>query len=225
MRKLMKLMMFFPLSLGSVALLAGCDDNSEVRVLRVLNCEDYIYEYEAGDEENSSGGNDYKMDMIDQFVEDWKKNHDGQEIEVVYDTFDTNETMFNELKTGKTTYDVIVPSDYMVQKLLSNNMLEKFDDNQIDELWENISPYLKDKFHSIKAQNGENLEEIYNYSVPYMWGTVGVMYNPDYYVSEELSEEKIHELFKDWDSLYGEELSNSFSIKRWFSFIRIGPDT
>ncbi len=213
MRKINKLFALSPLLFLSAIGLSGCEAKDESNVLRILNCEDYIYEYEAGDEESSSGGNDYKMDMIDQFVEYYKENNDGKGIEVVYDTFDTNETMFNELKTGKTTYDVIVPSDYMVQKLLSNNMLEKFDDNQIDELWENISPYLIDKFHSIKAQNGENLEEIYNYSVPYMWGTGGVMYKPDYYVSDELSEEKIHELFKDWDSLYGDELSNSFSIK------------
>ena len=204
--KIKRLLPLLPLSLVSVFALAGCDNKEEVRVLRILNCEDYIYEYEEGDEEYSSGANDYKMDMVDQFIDYWAKNHDGEEIEVVYDTFDTNETMFNELQTGKTTYDVIVPSDYMVQKLLSNDMLEKFDDSELDNLWENISPYLKDKFQNIKS--GE--QSIYNYSVPYMWGTVGVMYNPEYY---DLEEEHVHELFADWDSLYGEELKGSFSIK------------
>ena len=202
-----KLLGLLPVSLLSVFALSGCDNNEETRVLRILNFEDYIYEYEEGDEEYSSGANDYKLDMVDQFVSYWAETHDGEEIEVVYDTFDTNETMFNELQTGKTTYDVIIPSDYMVQKLLSNDMLEPFDADELPELWENISPYLKDKFKNIKA--GE--ESIYNYSVPYMWGTMGVMYNPEFY--EDLDEDTVHELFKDWDSLYNEELKGSFSIK------------
>ena len=202
-----KLLLLLPISLASVFALSGCDNKEETKVLRILNCEDYIYEYEDGDEENAVGKYDYQMDMVDQFIAYWAGTHDGEEIEVVYDTFDTNETMFNELQTGKTTYDVIVPSDYMVQKLLSNDMLEKFDDDKIDELWENISPYLKGNFEKIKA--GE--ESIYNYSIPYMWGTVGVMYNPEYY--SELEEEHVHELFSDWDSLYGKELKGSFSIK------------
>ena len=203
--KIRKLLALAPLSLVSVFALAGCDSGSEKRVLRILNCEDYIYEYEDGDEENSNGGLDYKYDMIEQFEKYWEKDH--EDIEIVYDTFDTNETMFNELQTGKTVYDVIVPSDYMIQKLISYDMLEKFDDSELDSLWKNISPYLKGKFNEIKA--GE--ESIYSYSVPYMWGTVGIMYNPAYY--EDLDEEKVHELFQDWDSLYGEELQGSFSIK------------
>ena len=202
-----KLLMLLPISLASVFALSGCENKEETRVLRILNCEDYIYEYEEGDEEYATDKYDYQMDMVDQFIAYWAENHDGEEIEVVYDTFDTNETMFNELQTGKTTYDVIVPSDYMVQKLLSNGMLEKFNDDELDNLWENISPYLKDKFENIKA--GE--ESIYNYSIPYMWGTVGVMYNPEYY--KDLEEDTVHELFADWDSLYGEELKGSFSIK------------
>ncbi len=202
-----KLLMLLPISLASVFALSGCDNKEETKVLRILNCEDYIYEYEDGDEEYAADKYDYQMDMVDQFIAYWADNHDGEEIEVVYDTFDTNETMFNELQTGKTTYDVIVPSDYMVQKLLSNDMLEKFDDDKLDELWENISPYLKNKFEGIKAGD----ESIYNYSIPYMWGTVGVMYNPEYY--KNLDEDHVHELFSDWHSLYEDELKGSFSIK------------
>ena len=178
--KFKKVLPILPLSFLSVFALSGCDSEEETRILRILNCEDYIYEYEKGDEAYSSGEEydfTYRENMIDQFKIDWEKNHPGENIEVVYDTFDTNETMFNELQTGKTTYDVIVPSDYMIQKLLSNDMLEPFDDAELSELWSNISPYLKGKFESIKA--GET--SIYSYSIPYMWGTVGVMYNPEFY--------------------------------------------
>ena len=65
--KFKKLLPILPLPLLSVFALSGCDSDNEVKVLRVLNCEDYIYEYEEGDEEYSSGGNDYKMNMIEQF--------------------------------------------------------------------------------------------------------------------------------------------------------------
>ena len=210
--------MFFPLSLGSVALLAGCDDGSEVRVLRVLNCEDYIYEYEKGDEEEMEPPEEenwYKMDVMDQFVEHMAKQ--GVKIKYVYDTFDTNETMFNELQTGKTTYDVIVPSDYMIQKLISNNMLHKISDKNKEAVWENISPYLVDKFNEIEAEYNNVSTSISEYSVPYMWGTVGMMYNPSYYVEASkgtLSTDDVHDLFMDWDSLYSNEyIRGTYSIK------------
>lgn len=219
MRKLFKLLMFFPLSLGSASLLASCGKKGDVRVLRVLNCEDYIYEYEEGDEsemEPPEEENWFKMDVMDQFVEYWKKTT-GEDIEYVYDTFDTNETMFNELQTGKTTYDVIVPSDYMIQKLISNNMLHKISEKNRESVWKNISPYLVGKFDSIEAVYNEVSHKISEYSVPYMWGTVGMMYNPSYYVKESngaLSEDDVHELFMDWDSLYTNEyIRGSYSIK------------
>lgn len=245
MHKLNKFIPFLPALLLSVLTLSGCSsEKSEKRVIRVLNCEDYIYECEKegwwcdectkpnGKEpgmyvdeseviENDEGEHihtkcgsvvEYDSDLMDQFVEYWAETHDGEEIDYVYDTFDTNETMFNELKTGKSTYDVIVPSDYMIQKLLSNNMLHKFEDDKIEDLWSNVSPYLADKFTNIKSEQGVS---IYDYAVPYMWGTVGVMYNPNWYLSRNLveSEDEVHELFADWDNLYGEKLKGSFSIK------------
>lgn len=212
MHKSKSLLMFLPVALLGTTLLSGCGKKEDVRVLRILNCEDYIYEYlpEYAEDEMS------EIDMVDQFKNFWE-NETGEKIDVVYDTFDTNETMFNELQTGKSTYDVIVPSDYMIQKLISNNMLEKISDFS---LWDNISPYLEGKFHDIKAERtGEDgnpvTEEVYEYSVPYMWGTIGVMYNPDWYIDEGRFDnaDDIHKAFKDWDSLYGEELRGSFSIK------------
>jgi spermidine/putrescine transport system substrate-binding protein len=116
--------------------------------------------------------------------------------------------MFNELQTGKTTYDVVVPSDYMIQKLRDNKMLHKISSENEAELWENISPYLKDKF--------ENSLEISDYAVPYMWGTVGLMYNPEYYMkrNSSLSIDDVHKLFDNWDNLYtNKDIRGTFSIK------------
>ena len=215
MRNFKSLLLLLPLSLVGAAL-AGCDSKDEVRVLRVLNCEDYIYEYEEGDEENATEGeNWYTEDVMDQFVDYWKAKT-GEEIDYVYDTFDTNETMFNELQTGKTSYDIIVPSDYMIQKLISNDMLHKISDENKDEIWENISGYLYDQFENITANCGETTYKISEFSVPYMWGTVGLMYNPGYYMEKNssLTEDEIHALFADWDNLYtNEDIIGTFSIK------------
>ena len=217
MHNLKNLLLLLPLSAVGAAL-SSCSSQEGVRVLRILNCEDYIYEYEEGDEgemEPEEDENYYKMDVMDQFVEYWKEKT-GEEIEYVYDTFDTNETMFNELQTGKTSYDVIVPSDYMIQKLISNNMLHKISNENKDALWENISGYLKDQFDNIYASYGDNEYKLSDFAVPYMWGTVGLMYNPSYYINNntELSEDDVHALFEDWDSLYNNEnIKGTFSIK------------
>lgn len=209
-----KLFAFVPGVLLAVLTLSGCKNNKEnVRVLRILNSEDYIYEYEEGDEEWAVGDHDYQEDMIEQFAHYWKETR-GEEVEVVYDTFDTNETMFNELKTGKTTYDICVPSDYMVQKLYSNNMLHKI--IRKGDVWANISPFIENTYGEIEATNYSTNEvaKISDYSVPYMWGTMGIIYNAKYY-SEKfgISIDDVHKLMEDWDSLYGEILEGSFSIK------------
>ena len=77
-----KLLMLLRISLASVFALSGCDKEEETKVLRILNCEDYIYEYEEGDEEYASDKYDYQIDMVDQFIAYWADNHDGEEIEV-----------------------------------------------------------------------------------------------------------------------------------------------
>lgn len=232
MFKLRKTIPFLFASLCSVAALSGCSTKEkEKRVLRVFNTEDYIYECEEEgfycdecedyvnnihfDEENEiyicneCGSEVYEdMDMMDQFVKYWKEQT-GEDIDYVYDTFDTNETMYNELQTGKTNYDVCIPSDYMIQKLLSHDMLHKLD--RRDDIWANISPFLTDRFSSIITENGQS---ILDYSVPYMWGTMGIMYNPTYYAEKlGIPEEEVHEDFKSWDVLYSKKYKGTFSIK------------
>ncbi|MGL4991217.1 MAG: ABC transporter substrate-binding protein [Sarcina sp.] len=87
-------------------------------------------------------------------------------ITVKYDVYDTNEIMYQKLKSGNVAYDIIFPSDYMVQKMINENMLKKIDTSKlnfyfnIDDAFKNL-PY--------DSQN--------EYSVPYTWGTVGIMYN------------------------------------------------
>ena len=89
-------------------------------------------------------------------------------IRVNYTQFDTNESLYAKLKSGGTTYDVIFPSDYMVSRMIDEDMLEPLD-------FENIPNFrhISEKFKN-PSYDPQNL-----YSVPYTWGTVGLIYNYD----------------------------------------------
>lgn len=87
-------------------------------------------------------------------------------IEVQYETFDSNESMYTKIKQGGTTYDIAVPSDYMIDKLTKENLLTKLDKSKIVGL-DNID----DKFL------GLSFDENNDYSIPYFWGTLGIVYN------------------------------------------------
>ena len=113
-----------------------------------------------------SDGTDDCLDVIAAFEEETG-------IKVNYLTFDSNESMYTKLKTGGTTFDVIIPSDYMIAKLISEDMLEPLDFDNIPNY-----QYIDDSFRD-QAYDPTNA-----YSVPYTWGTVGLIYNTNY-ISEE----------------------------------------
>ena len=90
-------------------------------------------------------------------------------IKVILDEYDTNESMYPRIAEGAESYDVLCPSDYMIQKLIDNDLLQPLDFNELP----NVTKYVgKDFFTQSKAFDREN-----KYSVPYCWGTVGIMYN------------------------------------------------
>lgn len=89
-------------------------------------------------------------------------------IRVNYTQFDTNESLYAKLKSGGTTYDVIFPSDYMVSRMIAEDMLELLNFENIPNF-----QYISDRFKN-PSYDPENL-----YSVPYTWGTVGLIYNYD----------------------------------------------
>ena len=89
-------------------------------------------------------------------------------IRINYTQFDTNESLYAKLKSGGTTYDVIFPSDYMVSRMIDEEMLEPLDFENIPNF-----QYISEKFKN-PSYDPENL-----YSVPYTWGTVGLIYNYD----------------------------------------------
>ena len=93
---------------------------------------------------------------------------EGTGIKVVYDEYDTNETMYPKVEAGASAYDVICPSDYMIQKMIDNDLLAEINFDNIPNL-KNIG---QQYFEQSKEFDPEN-----KYSVPYCFGTVGILYN------------------------------------------------
>lgn len=96
-------------------------------------------------------------------------------IRVNYTTFDSNESLYSKLVGGGADYDVIIPSDYMVSRLIDENMLAELDFSNIPNY-----RYIDESFRNADYDPGDR------YSVPYTWGVVGLFYNTNY-IEEELT--------------------------------------
>ena len=100
-------------------------------------------------------------DVIDQFEEETG-------IKVIYDMFETNEEMYPVIEAGGVNYDVVCPSDYMIQKMRENDLLAEINFDNVPNL-DQIDPTYLEMSKSFDPEN--------KYSVPYTWGTVGILYN------------------------------------------------
>lgn len=105
-------------------------------------------------------------------------------IKVVYDTFESNEAMYGVLKNEGASYDVVIPSDYMISRMIEEDMLEPLNFDNIPN-FEDVDPALKNPDY-----DPENL-----YSVPYMWGLLGVIYNTT----------MVEETPSSWDIMFDED--------------------
>ena len=145
-----------------MALLSGCNKKTGAGEVNVYNWGEYIDESIFADFEKETG------------------------IKVNYSNFQSNEDMYSVMKMGGSNYDVIIPSDYMISRLIEENLLEKVDFSNVPN------------FNLIDS-SFKNLEydPTNEFSVPYMWGTVGIIYNEALYDGEVTS----------WDALWDPELS------------------
>ena len=166
--------------------------SAEEVVLRVYNWQDYI------DDGLDDDGNPVSTPVIDMWIADYKERT-GITVKVIYDTFETPETMLNTLKTGKSQYDLACPSDYTIQKMVREGKVEKFDTSKLINYNQYGSPYLKDLFE----QNGWT-----EYSVPYMWGTVGLIYDPEVIDVSDVSTWNVM-----WDSKYQNKATTKDSVR------------
>ena len=151
------------LIIATVALLSCSEDRSSI--LKVYNWADYIDE-----------------DLLYEF-EGWYKEQTGESVEIIYQTFDINETMLSKIELGHEDYDVVCPSDYIIERMLRNDLLLPIDKNYGDtpNYLGNVAPYMAEKMNEIEG-HGKNAND---YAVGYMWGSVGLIYNPKYISDEE----------------------------------------
>lgn len=151
MKKVICVVLSVLLAVSCLAGLSGCG-SSKKTTLYVYNWGQYISE-----------GDDGSLDVIAAFEEAYPN------IRVQYSTYDSNEIMYSKLANGGITVDVIIPSDYMIGRMVQEGMLEELNFDNIPNY-----QYIDDAFKNT-SYDPEN-----KYSVPYTWGTVGIIYNTKY---------------------------------------------
>ena len=189
--------------------LAGCGNEEAGAVtLRVCNWEEYIDEggweedevIELDDGTRILGSNS----LVEDF-EEWYLKTYGEEVKVEYSTFGTNEELYNQLTIGD-VYDLACPSEYMIMKMMREGMLVPYSDGFRETSGENnyyekgVSPYIRSVFNDLSI-GGESLSD---YAAGYMWGTLGIVYNPD----EVSKEDAAH-----WDILTNRDYYRRVTIK------------
>lgn len=138
-------------------------------------------------------------EYIDPEVIDMFEKETG--ITVVYEEFETNESMYPKVQAGAVSYDVVCPSDYMIQRMIENDLLAEIN-------WDNIPniQYIGEEYMEMsQAFDSEN-----KYSVPYCWGTVGILYN------KTMVDEPIDSWSILWDEKYADQILMQNSVRDAF---------
>ena len=181
MKKIISVFLCMLLMLSSLVLCVSADESyayDEEYYSRFKGQNITLYVYNWG--EYIADGSDGMMDVIAEF-----ESLTG--IDVEYTTFDTNEGLYSKLKSGSAYYDIIIPSDYMISRMAEDGMLEKLNYGNIP----NFDKYIDEVFRN------PDYDAAQEYSVPYTWGTVGLIYNTKY----------VQEPVDSWDILWNEEYS------------------
>ena len=154
----------------------------------------------------SGGGNNGEV-----IVYNWGEYIDPETIEmfeeetgikVVYDEFETNEIMYPKVEAGASSYDVVCPSDYMISKMIENDLLAELNFDNMPNAKENIA---EQYYAQSKGFDPEN-----KYSVPYCWGTVGILYN------KTMVDEPITSWAQLWDEKYADNILMQDSVRDAF---------
>lgn len=181
--------------LGIAALVVGCNaDERRMQILKVYNWGDYI------DEE-----------LIPEF-EAWYEEQTGESVEVIYQTFDINEVMLAKIENGHADFDVVCPSEYIIERMMRGGLLHpiltpefkaEIEERNIDYFGA-VSPYIREQFSLIEAPEGVNPND---YAVGYMWGTTGILYNKAYVTREEA---------QSWALMFDKRLQDKIFVKDAF---------
>ena len=151
-----------------MAMFSGCDFGQDIITLNVYNWGEYI-----------SDGSDDLMDVNAEFERRFG-------VRVNYKTYESNESMYTLLESGAAEYDVVIPSDYMIGKMINQGMLAELNFDNIPNY-----RYIHENYKNLDYDPDNK------YSVPYTWGTVGIFYNKKYVDEADLAQ--------GWDILWNEK--------------------
>ena len=173
--KISSLLLALILLLPCAASLSACDSAYDA-VLNVYNWGEYI-----------SDGSYDSLDVNKAF-EQWYFEQTGVRVKVNYDTYDSNESLRAKLESGSASYDVIIPSDYMIDYFIEHDMLLELNFDHIPNFEKNIPEQFRNLFY-----DPEN-----KYTVPYTYGMVGIVYDTNIVTDIEPKDVT-------WDLMWSEE--------------------
>jgi spermidine/putrescine transport system substrate-binding protein len=191
----MKKFILHSLALIAALIVVGCGVSDErAHTLKVYNWGDYIDE-----------------DLIAEF-EEWYQEQTGQSVQVIYQTFDINEVMLAKIENGMADFDVVCPSEYIVERMMRNELLLPILTPEFEQeinqkginYFDCVSPYIKEQFSLLEAPEGQNPND---YAVGYMWGTTGILYNTKYVTEQEAMS---------WDLMFDKRLQDKILVKDAF---------
>lgn len=174
------------LGIAALAALVSCSTDRS-KILKVYNWADYIDESQIAE------------------FEQWYQEQTGEEVHVVYQTFDVNEAMLSKIEKGHEDYDVVCPSDYIIERMLRSDLLLPIDRDfgETPDYTQNVAPYINEMFTHIEG-SGKNAND---YAVAYMWGTIGLIYNPKFVTEEDV---------KTWDVVRDPRFKEKIYMKEAF---------
>lgn len=174
------LTLLLAISITGISLLSGCGSSAsgENGQVIVYNWGEYI-----------------DPDTISMFEEETG-------IKVIYDEFETNEIMYPKIEAGASQYDVVCPSDYMIQKMIDNDLLAELDFEKLP----NATQYIGQEYF----QQSQQFDPENKYSIPYCFGTVGILYN------KTMVEEPVTSWSILWDEKYADNILMQDSVRDAF---------
>ena len=112
----------------------------------------------------------------------WYKEQTGEDVEIIYQTFDINESMLTEIEIGHEDYDVICPSEYIIERMLRGGLLQPInkDFGSLPDYTKLVAPFAQEMFQQMVAEEKQEDMKASDYTVGYMWGTTGFLYNPKF---------------------------------------------
>ena len=163
--------------IGSLFTGGAAIGSSEVIYLNVYNWGEYM-----------ADGSDSEYGNVNKMFEEYYEAKTGKKVVVNYSTYATNEDLYSKLNNSAVSYDVVIPSDYMIEKLIESDLLLEFDVNSEIPNYQYIDENFKNPYY----------DEAERYSVPYTYGMIGIIYNPEMVDPEDVADES-------WGLLWNEK--------------------